>query len=62
MENNRAAMRVSWTPHLLIHIIGQVLAVNIEETVQCSCASSPAGFDIYVNQFSKFISAPLYWI
>jgi len=46
MENNRAAMRVSRMPHSLIHIIGQILAVNPEKTFRCSFASSPSGFDI----------------
>jgi len=45
MENNRPAMRVSWTPHLLFQIIRQVLAVNTKETFQYSFTSSPAGFD-----------------
>jgi len=45
-ENNCAAMRVSWTPHLLIQIIGKLLAVNTEETFQYSFSSSAAGFDI----------------
>jgi len=48
MENKRAAMLVSWTPYLLVHIIGQVLAVNTEDTFQCSCVSSPAGYDIII--------------
>jgi len=46
MENNYAAMWVSWSPHLLVQIIGQVLAVNNKETFQCTFASSPVGFNI----------------
>jgi len=33
MENNRAAMRVSWTPRLLVHIIGQVASTDVGGTV-----------------------------
>jgi len=55
MENNRAAMRVSLTPHLLVQIIGQILAVNTKETFQCSFACSLYPLYSHISKMEEFV-------